>query len=155
MMARGGGTTVVLRTGRLLAVAAVVLLAALAEVGPAGSRSAAASGAPEAAARLGGAWTGRWVAGDSGRNGAAEVIIAPEVGTSTVVAHVTFVDGGVADTVRREGRLTRSGLFFDLVGGGALVLTLESGDQLTGEFAGGPDVPARFGTLTLSRRARG
>lgn len=155
MMARGHGTTAVSRIGRFLGVVAVVLLAALGEVGPDVSRSAAAGGAPEAVARLAGVWTGRWVADDSGRNGAAEVIIAPEVEASTVVAHVTFVDGGLADTVRREGRLTRSGLFFDLVGGGTLVLTLESGDRLTGEFAGGPDVPARFGTLTLSRRTRG
>lgn len=72
----------------------------------------------------------------------------------TVVAQVTFVDGDFSDTVRRAGRLTRQGLFFDLVGGGALVLTLEPGRQLTGEFAGGPDVPARFGSLELRRRGR-
>ena len=62
------------------------------------------------------------------RAGAAvEVIVAQEPDLPAVVAQVTFVDGGIADTVRREGRLTRRGLFFDLVGGGALVLTLESG----------------------------
>ena len=70
-----------------------------------------------------------------------------------VVAQLTFVDGGFSDTVRREGRLTRRGLFFDLVGGGVLVLTLESGDRLTGEFTGGPDVPARFGSVQLTRKS--
>jgi hypothetical protein len=80
------------------------------------------------------------------------MILAREPGLPTVVAHVTFVDGGLSDTVRREGRLTRRGLFFDLVGGGALVLTLESGRRLTGEFAGGPDVPARLGSLELTRK---
>ena len=69
------------------------------------------------------------------------------------MAHVTFVDGGIADTVRREGRLTRRGLYFELVGGGTLVLTLESGDGSPGEFAGGPDVPVRFGLLDLTRKA--
>lgn len=66
---------------------------------------------------------------------------------------VTFVDGGLSDTVRREGRLTRRGLFFDLGGGGALVLTLESAGRLTGEFAGGPDVPARLGSVELTRKS--
>ena len=142
-------------TGRVLGVVAAVVLTVLVEVGPVVPRSAAAGGAPGAAARLAGVWAGQWVASDGGRSGAAEVIVAPEAGASTIVAHVTFVDGGLADTVRREGRLTRRGLFFDLVGGGTLVLTLESGDRLTGEFAGGPDVPSRFGTLTLSRRVPG
>ncbi len=70
-----------------------------------------------------------------------------------MLAQVTFVDGGLSNTVRREGRLTRRGLFFDLVGGGTLVLTLESGRRLRGEFAGGPDVPARLGSLELTRRS--
>jgi hypothetical protein len=65
---------------------------------------------------------------------------------------MTFLDGSRADTVRREGRLTRQGAFFDLVGGGTMVLTLSSARRLTGEFAGGPDVPARFGSLELTRR---
>jgi hypothetical protein len=65
---------------------------------------------------------------------------------------MTFLDGSRADTVRREGRLTRQGAFFDLVGGGTMVLTLSSGRRLTGEFAGGADAPARFGSVELTRR---
>ena len=110
------GPLAVSLTGRGLGVVAAVVLAVLVEVGPVVSRSAAA-GAPGAAARLAGVWAGQWVASDGGRSGAAEVIVAPEAGASMIVAHVTFVDGGLADTVRREGRLTRRGLFFDLVGG--------------------------------------
>ena len=66
-----------------------------------------------------------------------------------------LVQGGrsLSDTVRREGRLTRQGVFFDLVGGGAMVLTLEPDRRLTGKFAGGPDVPARRGSLELTRRS--
>ena len=98
-------------------------------------------------------WTGRWAADDGTRSGAVEMIFARDPGLPTVVAQVTFVDGGLSDTVRREGRLTRRGLFFDLVGGGALVLTLESAGRLTGEFAGGPDVPARLGSVELTRKS--
>ena len=80
------------------------------------------------------------------------MIVTQEPNLPVIVAQVTFLDGGMADTVRREGRLTRRGLYFELVGGGTLVLTLESG-RLTGEFAGGPDVPVRFGLLDLTRKA--
>jgi hypothetical protein len=97
-------------------------------------------------------WTGRWSANDGTRGGGVEMILAGDPGLSSVVAQVTFIDGGLSDTVRREGRLTRRGLFFDLVGGGALVLTLESSHRLTGEFAGGPDVPVRVGSLELTRK---
>jgi hypothetical protein len=116
---------------------------------------APAVGTPSAAApttELLGVWTGRWTAGNGARGGAVEMIVAQEPGDATVVAQVTFVDGGLADTVRREGRMTRQGLYFDLLGGGTLVLTRESDRRLTGEFAGGPDVPARFGSLELTRR---
>ena len=37
-------------------------------------------------------------------------------------------------------------------GGGTLVLELESG-RLIGEFAGGPDVPVRYGLLDLTRKS--
>ena len=131
--------------------------AALAVAGPATRTSpeAAAVAPAQSPAQpddLVGVWAGRWVADDGARGGAVEMIFAREPGLPTVVAQVTFVDGGLSDTVRREGRLTRRGLFFDLVGGGALVLTLESGGRLTGEFAGGPDVPARLGSVELTRR---
>jgi hypothetical protein len=139
--------------GRLAGGAAALVLAVLVLLGAAPGRPAAAGPGP--VAKLAGVWTGQWVADDGQRSGAAEVIVARDVETPTVVAQLTFVDDGVADTVRREGRLTRQGLYFDLVGGGALVLTLESGDRLTGEFAGGPDVPVPSGVLTLTRRARG
>ena len=131
---------------------AALILAALAVAGPAARTSPAAPVAPARSDALVGVWTGRWTAEDGTRGGAVEMIFAREPGLPAVVAQVTFVDGGLSDTVRREGRLTRRGLFFDLVGGGALVLTLESGRRLTGEFAGGPDVPARFGSLELTRR---
>jgi hypothetical protein len=44
------------------------------------------------------------------------------------------IGGSLVDTVRRQGRLTRQGAFFDLVGGGAMVLTLEPDGRLRGEF---------------------
>jgi hypothetical protein len=131
----------------------VLTLTALAVAGPAARTSPAAPVTAARADDLVGVWTGRWTADDGTRGGAVEMILAQEPGLPTVVAQVTFVDGGLADTSRREGRLTRRGLFFDLVGGGALVLTLESGRRLTGEFAGGPDVPTRFGSLELTRRS--
>jgi hypothetical protein len=112
-----------------------------------GTSSAAA---PDA--ELLGVWTGQWTAGNGARGGAVEMIVAREPGDTTVVAQMTFVDGALSDTVRREGRLTREGLYFDLLGGGTLVLTRESNRRLTGEFAGGPDMPARFGSLELTRR---
>jgi hypothetical protein len=42
--------------------------------------------------------------------------------------------------------------YFELLGGGTLVLELASG-SLTGEFAGGPDVPVRYGLLDLTRKS--
>jgi hypothetical protein len=111
-----------------------------------------ASVAPAPAEGLIGVWRGQWTADDGARGGAVEMILAHEPGLPIVVAQMTFVDGGRSDTVRREGRLTRQGAFFDLVGGGAMVLTLSPGRRLTGEFAGGPDVPARFGSVDLTRR---
>ena len=98
-----------------------------------------------------GIWTGQWAADDGTQGGAVEMIFAREPGLSTLVAQMTFVEGGRVDTVRREGRLTRQGAFFDLIGGGTMVLTLSSG-RLTGEFAGGSDVPTRFGSVELTRR---
>jgi hypothetical protein len=70
-----------------------------------------------------------------------------------LIGQVTFIDGSQSETVRREGRLTRSGVFFGLVGGGAIVLTLESERRLSGEFAGGPDVPVRRGSVELTRKS--
>jgi hypothetical protein len=90
--------------------------------------------------------------GNGNRSGAVEMIVTPGPDRPAVVAHVTFVDGGIADTVRREGRFTSRGLYFELVGGGTLVLELASG-RLTGEFAGGPDVPAPYGLLDLTRKS--
>jgi hypothetical protein len=80
------------------------------------------------------------------------MILSREPGRAAVVAQMTFVDGGVSDTARYEGRLTRQGVYLELAGGGTLVLALESEGRLTGEFAGGPHVPARFGLLELGRR---
>jgi hypothetical protein len=99
-----------------------------------------------------GVWTGTWTAGNGAHGGAVEMIVTESADPPATVAHVTFVDGGIADTVRREGRFTRRGLYFELVGGGTLVLELESG-RLTGEFAGGPDVPVRYGLLDLTRKS--
>jgi hypothetical protein len=98
-------------------------------------------------------WTGQWVDDGGSRGCAVEMILTKDPSTRTVVAQVTFIDGSLSDTVRREGRLTRAGVFFDLVGGGAMVLTLEPGRRLTGEFAGGRDVPARLGSLELTPKS--
>jgi hypothetical protein len=99
-----------------------------------------------------GVWTGTWTAGNGAHGGAVEMIVTEGLDRPAAVAHVTFVDAGVADTVRREGRFTSRGLYFELVGGGTLVLEFESG-RLTGEFAGGPDVPVRYGLLDLTRKS--
>ena len=117
---------------------------------PAAQTTRATSAVAERAEDLKGVWTGQWTADDGARGGAAEMIIAPDPSRPGIVAaHVTFVDGSVAETALREGRVTRRGAFFDLVGGGALVVTLEeSGRRLTGEFAGGPDLPARAPALS-------
>ena len=134
---------------RLRPIVAVTLAMLAAAAGPGLRPTPAVAGRADA---LIGVWTGTWTAGDGTRGGAVEVIVTQEPNLPAVVAQVTFLDGGMADTVRREGRLTRRGLYFELVGGGTLVLTLESG-RLTGEFAGGPDVPVRFGLLDLTRKA--
>ena len=132
-----------------LALAAVVGILA---TEPAAQTPPVASIAPVPADGLIGVWRGQWTSDDGERRGAVEMIFAHEPGLPTIVAQMTFLDGGRADTVRREGRLTRQGAFFDLVGGGAMVLTLSSTRRLTGEFAGGPDVPTRFGSVELTRR---
>jgi hypothetical protein len=130
-----------------LAVAVGILATA-----PAAQTPPTAPVAPAPADGLIGLWRGHWAGEDGARRGAVEMIFAHEPGLPTIVAQMTFLDGSRADTVRREGRLTRQGAFFDLVGGGTMVLTLSSGRRLTGEFAGGPDVPARFGSVELTRR---
>jgi hypothetical protein len=132
----------------LLLVAAAVGLA----TEPAGQPSAAAPAGAPRVEDLTGVWTGQWIAVSGSRGGAVEMILAMDSSPRTVVAQVTFIDGSLSDTVRREGRLTRQGVFFDLLGGGAMVLTLEPDRRLTGEFAGGPDVPARRGLLQLTRK---
>ena len=118
---------------------------------PAAQTPPVAATAAVPADRLIGVWRGHWTADDGAQRGAVEMIFGHEPGLPTIVAQMTFLDGSRADTVRREGRLTRQGAFFDLVGGGTMVLTLSSG-RLTGEFAGGPDVPTRFGSVELTRR---
>jgi hypothetical protein len=129
----------------------VLTLAAASVFGP-GAGTAPAATAALQASELIGVWSGQWSAGDQARGGAVEIILAREPGSPTVVAHVTFIDGALVDTVRREGRRTRQGFYFELVGGGTLVLELESG-RLIGEFAGGPDVPVRYGLLDLTRKS--
>jgi hypothetical protein len=130
----------------------LAVLVSLLATAPAAQTPIPAPIAPVPADGLIGVWQGQWTADDGTRQGAVEMIFAHEPGLPTIVAHMTFLDGGRADTVRREGRLTRQGAFFDLVGGGTMVLTLSSARRLTGEFAGGPDVPARFGSVELTRR---
>jgi hypothetical protein len=127
-------------------------LAAATVAGPAARMAPAATTALQASELIG-VWSGQWSAGDQDRGGAVEIILAREPGSPTVVAHVTFVDGALVDTARREGKRTRQGFYFELAGGGTLVLTLESDRRLTGEFAGVSDVPARFGSLELTPKA--
>ena len=135
---------------RFIALSLAVVVGALATA-PAAQTPPVAAVAPGPADRLIGVWRGHWATDDGARRGAVEMIFAHEPGLPTIVAQMTFLDGSRADTVRREGRLTRQGAFFDLVGGGTMVLTLSSG-RLTGEFAGGPDVPTRLGSVELVRR---
>ena len=134
---------------RLIVALAFAVLAVAA--GP-GLRPTPAATARAERDNLVGVWTGTWTDGNGAHGGAVEMIVTEGPDRPAAVAHVTFVDGGVADTVRREGRFTRRGLYFELVGGGTLVLELESG-RLTGEFAGGPDVPVRYGLLDLTRKS--
>ena len=141
---------------RLRHVRLIVMLLALAAGGLASQPSAQPLvDAPPAAVRvddLVGVWTGQWLADGGHRGGELEVILARDPAERhAMVAQVTFIEGGQSDTVRREGRLTRAGAYFGLVGGGAMVLTLEPGGRLAGEFAGGPDVPVRRGFLDLMR----
>ena len=101
-----------------------------------------------------GVWRGQWVADGGAHGGGLEMILAPDpTDGQALVAQVTFIDGGQSDTVRREGRLTRRGAFFGLVGGGALVLTVEPDRRLAGEFAGGGDTPVPRGSLELARKS--
>lgn len=141
---------------RLRNVRRIVLLVALAAGGLATQPSAQPfADAPPAAVRIDdlvGVWTGQWLADGGDRGGALEVILARDPAERhAMVAQVTFIEGGQSDTVRREGRLTRAGAYFGLVGGGAMVLTLERGGRLAGEFSGGPDMPVRRGSLDLIR----
>jgi hypothetical protein len=136
----------------IVRLAGLTLLVSLLATAPAAQTPRLASIASVPADGLIGVWRGHWTADDGARQGAVEMIFAHDPELPTIVAHMTFLDGSRADTVRREGRLTRQGAFFDLVGGGTMVLTLSSARRLTGEFAGGPDVPARFGSLELTRR---
>ncbi len=136
---------------RLRPIVALAFAALTVAAGP-GLRPTPAANARADRDELVGIWTGTWTARDGAHGGAAEIIVAEGPDRPAAVAQVTFVEGGAADTVRREGRFTRRGLYFELVGGGTLVLELESG-RLTGEFAGGPDVPVRYGLLDLTRKS--
>ena len=137
---------------RLRLIVALAFAALAVAAGP-GLRPTPAATARAERNNLVGVWTGTWTDGNAvAHGGAVEMIVTEGPDRPAAVAHLTFVDGGVADTVRREGRFTRRGLYFDLVGGGTLVLELESG-RLTGEFAGGPDVPVRYGLLDLTRKS--
>jgi hypothetical protein len=133
----------------------IAALVALAAVGLAGQPAAQPFSNASPAVRvddLVGVWTGQWLAEGGVRGGELEVILARDPAERhAMVAQVTFIEGGQSDTVRREGRLTRAGAYFGLVGGGAIVLTLESGGRLAGEFTGGPDVPVRRGSFDLIR----
>jgi hypothetical protein len=135
---------------RLIVALAFAVLAVAA--GP-GLRPTPAATARAERNNLVGVWTGTWTDGNGGAHGGAvEMIVTAGPDRPAAVAHLTFIDGDVADTVRREGRFTSRGLYFELVGGGTLVLELESG-RLIGEFAGGPDVPVRYGLLDLTRKS--
>jgi hypothetical protein len=136
-----------MRPPRILAVALATFMLMAAGLEPARANSGRAN-----RDGLAGVWTGTWSSPDGVQRGVVEMIITEAAARPAVVAQVTFVDGGLADTVRREGRYTSRGLYFELVGGGTLVLELESG-RLIGEFAGGPDVPARYGLLDLTRKS--
>jgi len=136
---------------RLRPIVALAFAALTVAAGP-GLRPTPAATARADRDELVGVWTGTWTAGNGAHGGAVEMIVTEGLDRPAAVAHVTFVDAGVADTVRREGRFTSRGLYFELVGGGTLVLELESG-RLTGEFAGGPDVPVRYGLLDLTRKS--
>jgi hypothetical protein len=103
-----------------------------------------------------GTWAGRWNAAEGAGGGAVELILTGDPGAEadTVLAHLTVLEGGVSDSTRREGRLTRDGILFALVGGGTLSLTLAPGrDVLNGEFVGDRGFPAPRGSLELTRRS--
>ena len=137
---------------RLRLIVALAFAALDVAAGP-GLRPTPAATARAERNNLVGVWTGTWTDGNAGAHGGAvEMIVTEGPDRPAAVAHLTFVDGGVADTVRREGRFTSRGLYFELVGGCTLVLELESG-RLIGEFAGGPDVPVRYGLLDLTRKS--
>jgi hypothetical protein len=93
---------------RLPGLALAVLVSILATA-PAAQTPPPASIAATPADGLIGVWRGQWTADDGTRQGAVEMIFAHDPGLSTIVAHMTFLDGSRADTVRREGRLTVRG----------------------------------------------
>jgi hypothetical protein len=137
-----------------LGLVVVALVGLTAGVG-AQSTPAAAPGVV-AVADLVGTWTGRWTASDGTGSGSVEMILTgdPAAGADAVLAQLTLLEGGLSHSTRREGRLTRDGLFFALVGGGTLTLTLGPDRRaLSGEFAGGQDFPARRGSLALTRKS--
>jgi hypothetical protein len=131
----------------LLAIAALAVLATVGFASaPAAQSFSSASPATVRVDDLVGVWTGQWVADGGAGGGGLEMILV----RGAVVLQVTFLDGGQTDTVRHEGRFTRDGAYFGLVGGGVIVLTLEGG-RMAGEFVGGPDLPVRRGSLDLVR----
>ena len=108
---------------RLRLIVALAFAALAVAAGP-GLRPTPAATARAERNNLVGVWTGTWTDGNDGAHGGAvEMIVTEGPDRPAAVAQLTFVDGGVADTVRREGRLTRRGLYFELVGGGTLVLS--------------------------------
>jgi hypothetical protein len=136
----------------LLAIAALAVLATVGFASaPAAQSFSSASPATVRVDDLVGVWTGQWVAdGGAGGGGLEMILVRDPLERGAVVLQVTFLDGGQTDTVRHEGRFTRDGAYFGLVGGGVIVLTLEGG-RMAGEFVGGPDLPVRRGSLDLVR----
>lgn len=118
-----------------------------------------AAEAPLATAEtLVGTWNGQWTTATPSARGSAELVLARVPGRDDVVGQFTFVIGGVARSLRYEGRIQDGRVRFPLVGDGAILLEPVSASRpgeakrLRGEWTDARGaLPALQGVLELTR----
>jgi hypothetical protein len=105
-----------------------------------------------------GAWSGHWASENPAARGSAELVLARIPGRDRVVGQFTFLTGGVARSLRYEGRIDDRSVRFPLVGDGRIVLEAEAAarpgtaQRLKGEWQDERGaLPAPRGVIELRR----
>lgn len=105
-----------------------------------------------------GAWSGQWRSDDRPARGSAELVVARVPGRDAVVGQFTFLTGGIARSLRYEGRVDDGALHFPLVGGGRIVLEPHAAlrpadaERLHGKWKDSRGaLPAPHGVIELGR----